>query len=92
MKEYTVESPDGTKEYVVEFSDAVDKTCELELFLESLDYVKKVNEFKTAQLHRYLKCSYGKVSKVLDALCTLCVIEKIPGHPCPIYKSLLGGK
>ena len=77
------------KEYTVELPDVVDKTCALEPFLNSLDFVKGVDEFKTAQLHRYLKCSYGTVSKVLDALCTLCVIEKISGPPSPKYKSLL---
>lgn len=89
MKEYTVELPDGTKAYIVEFMDEPNKTCALELFLKSLDFVKDTDEFKTAQLHRYLKCGYGTVSKVLDALCTLCVIEKISGPPSPKYKSLL---
>ena len=92
MKEYTVELPDGTKAYIVEFMDEPNKTCALELFLKSLDFVKDTDEFKTAQLHRYLKCGYGTVSKVLDALCTLCVIEKISGPPCPIYRSLLKGE
>ena len=86
MKKYTV---DGTKEYMIGFTDKPDKTCALEPFLKSLDFVKDTDEFKTAQLHRYLKCGYGTVSKVLDALCTLCVIEKISGPPCPIYRSLL---
>ncbi len=91
MKEYTVELPDGTKEYVVEFSDEADKTCALEPFIKSLEFVKETEEFKTAQLQRYLKCGYGTVCKVLDALRALCVIEIVSGPPYPIYKSLLKG-
>ena len=91
MKEYTVELFDGTKEYVVELPDVVDKTCALEPFLNSLDFVKGVDEFKTAQLQRYLKCGYGTVCKVLDALCALCVVEKFSCPPNIIYKNLLKG-
>ena len=89
MKAYTVELPDGTKDYVVDLPDIAGKACALEPFVKALNFVKEVNQFKTAQLHRYLKCGYGTVSKVLDALCTLCVIEKISGPPSPKYKSLL---
>ena len=85
----TIELPDGTIEYVIEFSDEIDKACALEPFIKSLDFVKKAEEFKTSGLQRYLKCGYGTVCKVLDALCALCVIEKISGPPCPIYRSLL---
>lgn len=91
IKEYDVDLPDGTKKYVVEFSDEVDKTCALEWFIKSLDFVKETDEFRTAQLQRYLKCGYGTVCKVLDALCTLCIIEKISDPPNIIYKNLLKG-
>ena len=80
MKEYTVELPDEIKE-----------TYKLDFFMLSLDFVKENDEFSTAEMQRYLKCGYGTVSKVLDALCTLCVIEKISGPPSLKYKSLLKG-
>ena len=92
MKKYTVELPDGTKKYVVELPNEVDKTCALDPFIKSLDFVKKTDEFKTSQLQRYLQCGYGTVCKVLDALCSLCVIEKISGPPCPLFRSLLKGE
>lgn len=91
LKEYSVELPDGTKEYVVEFTDESDKTCALEQFIKSLDFVKMTDDFKTVQLQRYLQCGYGTVCKVLDALCTICVIEIKSGPPHTIYKSLLKG-
>ena len=81
MKEYTVELPDERKE-----------TCKLEFFMLSLDFVKENDAFSTAEMQRYLKCGYGTVSKVLDVLCTLCVIEKISGPPSLKYKSLLKGE
>ena len=86
IKEHDIELPDGTKKYVVELPYEVDKTCALDHFIKSLEFVKEVNEFTTAQLQRYLKCGYGTVCKVLDALCTLCVVEKISGPPNIIYK------
>ena len=76
MRKYTTELPDGTKEYVVELPDAPNNTCTLEFFLKSLTFVRENEEFSTASLQRYLKCSYGTASKVLDALCNLCVIHK----------------
>ena len=76
MRKYTTELPDGTKEYVVELPDAPNNTCVLELFLKSLTFVRENEEFSTAALQRYLKCGYGAVCKVLDALCNLCVIQK----------------
>ena len=76
IKEYTKELPDGTKEYVVELPDTPNNTCALELFLKALTFVRENEEFSTAALQRYLKCSYGAGCKVLDALCNLCVIWK----------------
>ena len=92
LKEYTVELPDGTIEYVVELTDEPDKTCELYPFLKSLDFVRKIPEFKIIDIHRYLKCGYGTVLKVINALCSLYVIEKVSGPPNTIYKSLLKGE
>ena len=40
MKEYTVELFDGTKDYVVELPDVVDKTCALEPFIKSLNFIR----------------------------------------------------
>lgn len=91
IKEYDVELPDGTKEYIVEFTDEPDKKCALEPFIKSLEFVKETDEFKIVQLQRYLQCGYGTVSNVLDALCALCVVEKISGPPNIIYKNLLKG-
>ena len=89
IKEYTRELPDGTKEYVVELTDELDNTCKLEWFLESLKFVHEIEEFKTSDLQRYLKCGYGTVCKVLDALCALCIIEIIEGPPNLKYRSMI---
>ena len=79
------------KEYTVELPDEINETCKLEFFMLSLDFVKENDEFSTAEMQRHLKCGYGTVCKVLDALCVLCVIEKISGSPSLKYKSLLEG-
>ena len=91
LREYTVELPDGTKEYVVELTDEPDKVCVLEQFIKSLDFVRIKGEFKIVELQKYLKCGYGTVYKVLDALCTICAIEIKSGPPNTIYKSRLKG-
>ena len=65
------------KEYAVELTCEENKTCKLNFFLSSLDYVREAGEFTTADLQRYLKCGYGTVCKVLDALCLLNTIEKV---------------
>ena len=59
MKEYTIESVDGTKEYVVELTDEPSKECALEPFLKSLDFMRTREEFKTVQLQSYLECGYA---------------------------------
>ena len=89
IKERTVELPNGTKEYVVELTDEPNKECALGQFLKSLDFLREREEFKTAQLQSYLKCGYGTVCKVLDALYAICAIEITSGPPHHIYKSLL---
>ena len=91
IKEYIVALPDGTKGYVVELTDEPNKTCALESFLKSLDFVSETHEFRTSDLQRYLKCGYGTVCKVIDALCTICVIEIKSGPPYTLYKSLIKG-
>lgn len=67
--------------FMVELPDAEDKTCALEQFLQSLDFVKNNEEFKLVDLQRYLGCSFGAVCKVRDALVTLCVIEMAEESP-----------
>ena len=92
---YTMKFPDGTKEYVVELPAEVNKSCKLELFLSALNFVKENNEFRTVDLHRYLQCAYGTVANVLDALCSLNVIEKSDAPSTNggrIYKSLMVGE
>jgi hypothetical protein len=64
------------EEFIVDLPDEEDKTCALEPFLQSLDFVKENEEFKLVDLQRYLQCGYGTACKVRDALVVLCVIEK----------------
>ena len=92
---YTMELPDGTMEYVVELPNAVNKRSHLKFFSAALNFVKENNEFCTAALQRYLKCAYGTVANVLDALCSLNVIEKLDAPSTNggrIYKSLMVGE
>ena len=92
---YTMELPDGTMEYVVELPNAVNKRSHLKFFFAALNFVKENNEFCTAALQRYLKCAYGTVANVLDALCSLNVIEKLDAPSTNggrIYKSLMVGE
>ena len=65
------------EEFIVELPDEEDKSCALEPFLQSLDFVKNNEEFKLVDLQRYLQCGYGTACKVRDALVVLCVIEKV---------------
>ena len=68
-------------EFIVELPDEEDKSCALEPFLQSLDFVKNNEEFKLVDLQRYLGCSFGTVCKVRDALVALCVIEMAEESP-----------
>lgn len=92
LKEYNVELPDGTIEHVVELTDEPNKTCALYPFLKSLDFVRRTPKFNIIDIHRYLKCGYSTVLKVIDALCSLYVIEKVSGPPHTVYKSLIKGE
>ena len=65
------------EEFIVELPTEEDKTCALEQFLQSLDFVQENEEFKLVDLQRYLGCRFGTVCKVRDALVALCVIEKM---------------
>jgi hypothetical protein len=64
-----------------------DKSCALNQFMKSIDFVKQTKEFKMADIQRYLKCGYGTARKVVDALCALCVIE-IVDEPLFKYKRI----
>lgn len=65
------------EEFIVDLPDEEDKTCALEPFLQSLDFVKANEEFKVVDLQQYLQCGFGTACKVRDALVVLCVIEKV---------------
>lgn len=76
VREFEVKFPNGTTKYYVEFSDDYTVTCALEEFNKSIDFVRGREEFCTADIQRHLKCGFGTVCKVLDALRALCVIEE----------------
>ena len=75
------------EEFVVELPGEENKTCALEEFLESLDFVKENEEFKLVDLQRYLQCGFGIACKVRDALIALCAIEKMDEPSCK-YKRI----
>jgi hypothetical protein len=75
------------KEFIVDLPDEEDKTCALEPFLQSLDFVKENEEFKLVDLQRYLQCGYGTACKVRDALVALCVVEMLE-NPSRKYKRI----
>ena len=75
------------EEFIVELPTEEDKTCALDQFLQSLDFVQENEEFKLVDLQRYLGCRFGTVCKVRDALVVLCVIEMVEG-PSRKYKRI----
>ena len=75
------------EEFIVELPDEEDKSCALEQFLQSLDFVKNNEEFKLVDLQRYLQCRFGIACKVRDALVALCVIERMEEPSCK-YKRI----
>ena len=75
------------EEFMVELPDKEDKTCALEAFLKSLDFVKNNEEFKLVDLQRYLQCRFGTACKVRDALVALCVMERMD-EPSRKYKRI----
>ena len=68
-------------EFIVELLDEKDKTCALEQFMQSLNFVKENKEFKLVDLQRYLQCRFGTACKVRDALVALCVVEMVEEVP-----------
>ena len=75
------------EEFIVELPDEEDKTCALEQFLQSLDFVKNNEEFKLVDLQRYLQCGFGIAYQVRDALVALCIIEMVE-EPSRKYKRI----
>ena len=75
------------EEFIVDLPDEEDKTCALEPFLQSLDFVKANEEFKVVDLQRYLQCGFGTACKVRDALITLGVVEMLE-NPSRKYKRI----
>ena len=71
----------SVEEFMIELPDKEDKTCALEQFLQSLNFVKENEEFKLVDLQRYLQCGFGTACKVRDALVALCVIEMVEESP-----------
>ena len=65
MTEYTPVLPDETKPKNL-----------LPLFERAAQFVGDHAAFSTADLQRHLSCGYGSVTKVIDALLSLGVIEK----------------
>ena len=68
-----------------------DKKCALKQFMESIDFVKQTEKFKMSDIQLYLKCGYGTACKVVDALCSLWIIEKQDTSPISfvrLYKDL----
>ena len=75
------------EEFIVELPNEEDKSCALEQFLQSLDFVKNNEEFKLVDLQRYLMCGFGTACKVRDALVALCIIEMVE-EPSRKYKRI----
>ena len=69
------------EEFIAELPDEEDKTCALEQFMQSLDFVNENEEFKLVDLQRYLRCRFCAVCKVRDALVALCIIEMVEESP-----------
>ena len=65
-----------------------DKSCALRQFFCALDFLRVTEEFKTAELQRYLKCGYDKARKTIDALIALSIIEKIADERPSKYKRI----
>lgn len=86
MEERNIEFMSAVEEYFA--SQPTEKRSLLEPFMRSLDFVKESSDFSTADLQRYLGCGYGTVTRVLDALCLLCVVELVSGPPHPIYRAV----
>ena len=75
------------EEFIVELPNEEDKSCALEQFLQSLDFVQENEEFKLVDLQRYLGCRFGIACKVREALVDLCVVEMVK-EPSRKYKRI----
>ena len=74
-KEYTFE------EILAMLPEETEKTCIIDTFLRSLEFIKTVEEFKTVDMQRYLRCGYGDTCRVIDALLLLGVAKKTDAAP-----------
>ena len=77
---------DTNKEYTLDEIAAMlpensEKTYIIDKFLSALEFVKTVEEFKTVDMQRYLKCGYGNTCRVIDALILLGAIENLEVTP-----------
>ena len=74
-KEYTFE------EILAMLPEETEKTCIIDTFLRSLEFIKTVEEFKTVDMQRYLRCGYGDTCRIIDALLLLGVAKKTDAAP-----------
>ena len=81
-KEYISEELFATKNH------CITNSCALRSFLNSLNFVREKEEFSTAELQRHLRCGYGRVCKVIDALVALQVVAATETQP-KMYKRLV---
>ena len=74
-KEYTFE------EILAMLPEETEKTCIIDTFLRSLEFIKTTGAFKTVDMQRYLRCGYGDTCRVIDALLLLGVAKKTDAAP-----------
>lgn len=74
-KEYTFE------DVLAMLPAKAEKSCIIEEFLSSLEFIKTAKEFKTVDMQRYLRCGYGDTCRVIDALLLLGVAKKTDAAP-----------
>ena len=83
-KEYTFE------EILAMLPEETEKTCIIDTFLRSLEFIKTVEEFKTVDMQRYLRCGYGDTCRIIDALLLLGVAKKTDAAPSKYIITLKG--
>lgn len=83
-KEYTFE------EILAMLPEETEKTCIIDTFLRSLEFIKTVEEFKTVDMQRYLRCGYGDTCRIIDALLLLGVAKKTDAAPSKYIITIKG--
>ena len=63
------------------FSSDKERVCALDKFFYALDFVRQTDEFGVADLQKYLKCGFGTLCKITDALSALDIVEPTGGFP-----------